>query len=127
MGRLVAYHHNNPVLQPLKYLMANSRRWLLSALGPALAPNDKPWDMTAIGRTLEALIRAPGTVRFDPDQVVVTLELPLPPKPHERLAQGLAELQQHSLRFSDGRRPVAFRLAQRPTRDSLPSVTASAD
>lgn len=48
-------------------------------------------------------------------------------QPHERLAQGLAELQQHSLRFSDGRRPVSFRLSPRPTRDSLPSTTAPAE
>jgi hypothetical protein len=111
---------NRALLQPLKYLLANGRRWLLSALGNTLAPSDASCDSTAVGRTLAALIRAPGTVRFGRTVVTVTLELPLPPQPHERLARGLEELDELGLRFSDGRRPVIFRLAPRPTRDALP-------
>lgn len=115
---------NRSLVQPLKYVLANARRWLLSALGAALAPSDADCDATAVGRTLEALIRAPGTVRFGRRQVVVTLELPLPPQPHERLARGLDALAEMGLRFSDGRRFVVFRLAPRPTRDALPSAAS---
>lgn len=115
---------NRSLIQPLKYVLANARRWLLSALGPSLAPSDEDWDATAVGRTLEALIHAPGTVRFGQRQVVVTLELSLPPKPHERLARGLDSLAEMGLRFSDRRRSVVFRLAPRPTRDSLPSAAS---
>ena len=53
------------VLQPLKFAADNARRWLLGMLGYALAPSDKPYDMEATARTLLALLRAPGTVRFD--------------------------------------------------------------
>ena len=114
---------NRSLIQPLKYVLANSRRWLLSALGSSLAPSDADWDATAVARTLEALIRAPGTVRFERQRVLVTLELPVPPKPHERLARGLESLDSQGLRFSDGRRSVVFRLAPRPTHDSLPSAS----
>lgn len=65
---------------------------------------------TAVGRTLEALVRAPGTVRFSVDEVVVTLDLTLPPQPHERIARGLEELGSLGLRFSDGSRRVVCRL-----------------
>ena len=71
---------------------------------------------------LEALIRAPGTVRFGTDEVQVTLELPLPPQPHARLAQGLVDLDKYGLLFVDGRRRLMFRLAPRPTRQALPSA-----
>jgi hypothetical protein len=114
---------NRSLIQPLKYGLANARRWLLSALGTSLAPSDADWDATTVGRTLEALIRAPGSVRFERRQVVVTLELPLPPQPHERLARGLESLDSLGLRFSDGQRSVVFRLAPRPTHDSLPSAS----
>ena len=113
---------NRSLLQPLKYLRANGRRWLLSALGSALAPSDHDWDQTTTARTLEALIRAPGTVRFGTDEVQVTLELPLPPQPHARLAQGLVDLDKYGLLFVDGRRRLMFRLAPRPTRQALPSA-----
>jgi hypothetical protein len=111
---------NRSLIQPLKYLLANGRRWLLSALGLALAPSDGEWDQSAVNRTLEALIRAPGTVRFGNGVVEVTLELPLPPQPHARLARGLVGLDVHGLRFTDGQRLVIFRLAPRPTRQDLP-------
>jgi hypothetical protein len=113
---------NRSLLQPLKYLLANGRRWLLSALGTALAPSEAEWDQTAMSRTLVALIHAPGTVRFGREEVEVTLELPLPPIPHARLARGLIDLDRHSLRFVDGQRRVVFRLAPRPTRQDLISA-----
>jgi hypothetical protein len=103
----------------LKYALANGRRWLLAVLGSSLAPSDAEWDATAVSRTLEALIHAPGTVRFAEREVVVTLELPLPPTPCERLARGLESLDAYDLRFSDSERSVIFRLAPRPTRDTL--------
>jgi len=112
---------NRSLVQPLKYALANSRRWLLAKLGTALAPSDHEFDQSALSRTLEALIRAPGTVRFGHNHVVVTLELPLPPQPHARLAQGLLDLDGSGLLFTDGQRPVLFRLAPRPTRQTLPS------
>jgi hypothetical protein len=118
---------NRSLIQPLKYLLANGRRWLLSALGPALAPSDAAWDQSAQNRTLEALIRAPGTVRFGTNEVEVTLDLPLPPRPHARLSQGLAALSGRGLRFSDGQRQVNFRLAPRPTRQELPSARLPQD
>jgi hypothetical protein len=45
---------NRLLLQPLKLATDNARRWLLGALGPALAPSDNPYDMTATARTLLA-------------------------------------------------------------------------
>lgn len=109
---------NRLLLQPLKLATDNARRWLLGALGPALAPTDNPYDMTATARTLLALVRAPGNVRFEDDAVTVTLELPLPPTPHVRLGTALAELDSHALKLADGRR-VRFRLASRPTRADI--------
>jgi predicted transcriptional regulator len=114
---------NRSLLQPLKYLLANARRWLLSGLGSSLAPSDGPWDASATNRTLEALIRAPGTVQFGAAEALVTLDLQLPPQPHERLSQGLTALNGKGLRFSDGQRAVTFRLAPRPTRQTLPSAS----
>ena len=66
-----------------------------------------------------ALLNAPGNVHFSEDLVTVTLDFPLPPTAHGRLAAGLENLDHRSLRFTDGTRRVAFRLAPRPTRASL--------
>jgi hypothetical protein len=108
------------LLQPLKFASDNARRWLLGALGDALAPSRHPDDLEAAARTLLALVRAPGTVRFDDEFVTVTIELPLPPTPHARLAAALVALDARSMLFTDRRRRVHFRLAQRPSRESLP-------
>jgi transposase len=108
------------LLQPLKFAADNARRWLLGTLGTALAPSDKSYDLETTARTLLALVRAPGTVRFEDDKVVVTLELPLPPTPHARLAAALVALDAHTLLCADGRRRVQFRLAPRPTRADIP-------
>jgi hypothetical protein len=115
---------NRLLLQPLKLAADNARRWLLGTLGSALAPSDHPDDQDALCRSLLALLQAPGSVRFEDDRVVVTLELPLPPAPHARLAAAIEALDRQSLRFSDERRRVQFRLAPRPTRASLPSAVA---
>lgn len=110
---------NRALLQPLKCVAENARRWLLEALGPALAPSDHLYDQETLARTLAALIGAPGWVRFTEKLVTVTLELPLPPTAHARLAAALEGLDQARLRFSDGVRGVVFRLAPRPTRASV--------
>jgi hypothetical protein len=114
------------LLQPLKFAADNARRWLLGTLGNALAPSDKLWDLETNARTLLALLRAPGTVRFDDEQVHVTIDLPLPPTPHARLAAALAALDSRALLFADGRRRVRFRLAPRPTRADIPGCDRSA-
>jgi transposase len=114
------------LLQPLKFAADNARRWLLGTLGSALAPSDKPYDIEATARTLLALLRAPGTVRFEDDQVTVTLVLPLPPTPHARLGAALTELDSRALLFADGRRRVRFRLAPRPTRADIPGPSLAA-
>lgn len=108
------------LLQPLKLAADNARRWLIGALGTALAPTDKPYDATAVARTLLALLRAPGSLRFEDHQVTVTLQLPLPPTPHARLAAALVALDHHALLFTDGRRCLRFQLAPRPTRQDIP-------
>ena len=108
------------LLQPLKFAADNTRRWLLGTLGNALAPSDMPYDLETNARTLLALLRAPGTVRFEHERVTVTLELPLPPTPHERLAAALQALDSRALLFPDARRHVHFRLAPRPTRADIP-------
>ena len=113
---------NRLLLQPLKLAADNARRWLLGTLGASLAPSDHPDDQDALSRSLLALLQAPGAVCFEDDRVVVTIELPLPPTPHARLAASLEALDRQSLRFSDGERRVQFRLAPRPTRTSLPSA-----
>jgi hypothetical protein len=113
---------NRALLNPLKHATDNARRWLLAALGAALAPSDQPEDASAVTRTLLALVRTEGTVRFEHDQVVVTLDLPLPPTPYRRLADGLEALDAHRLRFTDGERRVVFRLSPRPLRSMLPSA-----
>ena len=108
------------LLQPLKYAADNARRWLLGMLDSALAPTDQPYDQDALARTLFALLRAPGTVRFDKNLVTVTLDFPLPPTAHQRIAEALEKLDHPSLKFTDGCRRIAFRLAPRATRQSLP-------
>ncbi len=112
---------NRALLQPLKYCLENSHRWLLSALGSALSPSDHEWDASTRSRTLQSLLRAPGTVRLSASAVDVTLELPLPPTAHQRLTEGLESLDDYNLRFTDGQRAIRFRLAPRPSRQSLPS------
>jgi hypothetical protein len=111
---------NRRLLQPLKLAAENARRWLLGTLGSALAPSDNPYDLDAIGRTLLALLRAPGTVQFADDSVTVTINLPLPPTSHKRLAAALADLDSRRLLFADGQRLVRFRMAPRPTRADIP-------
>jgi hypothetical protein len=108
------------LLQPLKFAADNARRWLLGTLGNALAPSDKLYDLETNARTLLALVRAPGKVRFEDEMVTVTIDLPLPPTPHARLAAALAALDSRALLFADGRRQVRFRLAPRPTRADIP-------
>jgi len=105
------------LLQPLKLATDNARRWLLATLGHALAPTDHAYDEETHARTLLALLRAPGTLRFDDDVVHVTLDLHLPPTAHHRLADGLGRLDNLNLRFSDRSRKIAFRLAPRATRE----------
>jgi transposase len=109
------------LLQPLKLAADNARRWLIGTLGAALAPTDKPYDASAVARTLLALLRAPGAVRFEDHQVTVTLQMPLPPTPHARLAAALKALDAHALLFTDGRRRLRFRLAPRPSRQDIPT------
>jgi transposase len=116
---------NRLLLQPLKLAADNARRWLLGTLGDALAPSDNPYDLDTTGRTLLALLRAPGTVQFADDRVTVTIDLPLPPTPHARLAAALADLDSRRLLFADGRL-VRFRMAPRPTRADIPGREAAA-
>jgi hypothetical protein len=111
---------NRLLLQPLKLAADNARRWLLGTLGSALAPSHHPYDLDTIGRTLIALLRAPGTVQFADNRVTVTIDLPLPPTSHARLAAALADLDTRRLLFADGQRLVRFRMAPRPTRADIP-------
>lgn len=124
---------NRALLLPLKLAADNARRWLLAALSVALAPTDHGYDATAMPRTLMALLRAPGTVRFGSDRVVVTLDFPLPPTAHARIDEVLRSLDHQNLIFPDKRglnrnlpRQVVFRLEPRPTRATLPHARASA-
>lgn len=107
------------LLGPLKHTTDNARRWLLAALGDALSPTDQEYDATARSRTLVAVLRAPGTVRFEPERVTVTLTLNLPPTMHQRIATALEALDGRGLRFTDGARHVAFRVAPRTQRADL--------
>ena len=70
------------LLQPLKFATDNARRWPLGTLGNALAPSDKPLRSRDVRADVARAAPAPGTVRFDDEQVTVTIELPLPPTPH---------------------------------------------
>lgn len=116
---------NRALLQPMKLAMENARRWLLATLGNALAPTDHDYDMDATARTLAALLRAPGLVRFDRDTVHVTLDLQLPPAAHARLDTALRAMDHAGFCFVDGRRRLALRLAPRPTRERLPHVMST--
>jgi transposase len=107
--------HRQLVL-PLKNHLENARRWLVAALGASLSPSSHAWDQDARMRTLTALLRSPGTMRFHKDRIDVELDLPLAPTPHLRMSRGLAGLDELGLRASDGR-AVRFRLAPRPTRE----------
>ena len=113
------------LLQPLKFATENARRWLLGTLGDALAPTDHDYDDHTSPRTLLALLRAPGTVRFDAEVVTVTLQLPLPPTAHGRIEKALLALDTMQLRFTDRRRTVRFRLAPRPTREQVQALASS--
>lgn len=108
------------LLQPLKYAADNARRWLLGALGAALAPSDSVHHLTALPRTLDALLHAPGTVRFDEKRIVVVIDLQLPPTHHARLDAALRDLAGLRLPFADDERLVSFELAPRPSRQTLP-------
>ena len=103
---------NRALLLPLKSATENARRWLLAELGGKLAPSDHEWDQDTRARTLTALVRAPGRMRFGKDLVEVELDLPLPPMPHARIAEALRALDGR-LRFEDGR-ALRARLAPRP-------------
>src|SRR5262249_50149813 len=111
---------NRLLLQPLKFAAENARRWLLAVFGSSPAPTDHAYDQSALPRTLLALLNAPGTVRFEKDLVRVTLDFPLPPTSHQRIAEALEALDHQCLHFTDAYRRIVFRLAPRPTRESLP-------
>jgi hypothetical protein len=115
---------NRALLLPLKNATENARRWLLTTLGAALSPSDHGWDQETRARTLAALVRAPGRLRFGSDLVEVEIDLPLPPQPHERLAEALVTLDGR-LRFEDGR-AMRVRLAPRP-RGSVTRGEVAAD
>lgn len=103
---------NRALLLPLKNATENARRWLLAELGAALAPSDHEWDQDTRARTLTALLRAPGRMRFQRDVVEVEIDLQLPPMPHARLAARLVALDGR-MRFEDGR-TLRVRMAPRP-------------
>jgi len=117
---------NRALLLPLKLAADNARRLLLDHLGAALSPSDAEYDESSRTRTLLSLLRAPGTLRFTEAEVFVTLDLPLPPTPHARLAAALEQLDAHDLPFTDGCRSLRIRLAPRPTRSALPHKVAPA-
>jgi transposase len=117
--RAVLPTRNRALLLPLKYASENARRWCVDALSAGLAPSDREHDSGTEHRTLTALLKAPGTVELRPREVLVTIDLPLPPTPHARLAAALEALDARKLRFADGRRAVKFRLGERVTRDRI--------
>ena len=94
-------------------------------MGAALAPTDRDYDADACSRTLLALLRAPGTLRFEDDRVYVTIDLQLPPTAHDRLARALEALDARALKFTDGLRDVTCRLADRPNREKLREFMSS--
>lgn len=110
---------NRQLLLPLKNATDNARRWLLWQLGAGLSPSDHAYDQDTRARTLDAVLKSPGTVRFGVGSVEVTIDLHLPPTAHRRLSEALASLDRHSLRDGDGRH-LRFRLARRATRADLP-------
>ena len=107
--------HRQLVL-PLKNYLENARRWLAAALGASLSPSSHAWDQDARMRTLTALLRSPGTMRFHEDRIDVELDFALAPTAHHRLGRGLVGLDELGLTASDGR-AVRFRLAPRPARE----------
>lgn len=117
---------NRMMLQPLKLATENARRWLLATLHDGLTPTDAVYDADSAARTLDAILRAPGTVQFHDDRVCLTIDLPLPPTAHARLDSALRAITNPHFRFTDHARPLTLRLAQRPTRDTLPHRTSSA-
>lgn len=116
---------NRRLLQPMKLATEGARRWLMATLHDGLVPTDKPYDADTTARTLSALVRAPGTVRFEDDAVHVTLDLPLPREAHSRLDAALRAIADRHLRFSDGKRRLIVRLAPRPTRATLPHMSSA--
>jgi len=114
---------NRQLLLPLKDATENARRWLLSMLAEGLSPSAHEYDQDTRARTLESLLRSPGTVTFHPMEV--TIEMPLPPTPHQRLTAALLALDGRGLCFLDGR-PLRFRLAPRPTRTDLDGTDSTA-
>jgi hypothetical protein len=116
---------NRRLLQPMKLATEGARRWLLATLHDGLVPTDKPHDADTAARTLTALLRAPGTVRFEHDAVHVTLDLPLAPEAHARLDAALRGITDRQFRFSDGRRRLVVGLAPRPTRGTLPHAKST--
>ncbi len=105
---------------PLRYLVDNAVRDLVDHLGDSLSATEHEHDASTRARTLMALLQAPGTLRFEKRHVVVTLELPLPPAPHARIARALEGMDELQPRFTDGVRTVRFRLAPRVTCGSIP-------
>lgn len=110
---------NRALLLPMKYAAENARRWWIDTLASALAPSDAEYDESAVTRTLTALLQAPGTVQIGVHDVCVTLDLQLPPKPHQRLANALVALDRRNLKSPDGARTVRFRLEPRVTRERI--------
>ena len=105
---------------PLRYLVDNAVRDLVDRLGDSLSATEREHDASTRARTLMALLQAPGTLRFEKRHVVVTIELPLPPAPHARIARALEAIDELQPRFTDGVRTVRFRLAPRVTCGSIP-------
>ncbi len=116
---------NRALLLPLKNATENARRWLLAELGAALAPSDHEWDQDTRARTLTALLRAPGRMRFQRDVVEVEIDLQLPPMPHARLAARLVALDGR-MRFEDGR-TLRVRMAPRPRGSDVRGTGAAAE
>jgi len=110
---------NRQLLLPLKNATDNARRWLLARLSSGLSPTAHDYDQDTRARTLDALLKAPGEVRFTPTQVEVTIDLQLAPTAHRRLSEALVALDGSPLRDGNGRR-YRFRLARRATRADLP-------
>jgi len=117
---------NRGLLQGLKYAADNSRRWLLLQLGRALAPTDHDYDATALPRTLEALLKSPGHVRFESESMTVTFDIQLPPTAHARLDKALRALSGLRMPLRGDHRVLNFRLAPRPARQTLFHVTHAA-
>ena len=70
---------NRQLLLPLKNATDNARRWRLARLSSGLSPTAHDYDQDTRARTLDALLKAPGEVRFTATQVEVTIDLQLAP------------------------------------------------